>query len=91
MQRRRARQPVGGVRTRYPVEPHALRPNRPRIFSGPAPSQDPLAEAPEDGTVVNVTHVVTSTQLLQGVFRAAYSLLTAPKHTSLSLMASLDY
>jgi hypothetical protein len=38
-----------------------------------------------------VTHVVTSTQLLQGVFRAAYSLLTAPKHTSLSLMASLDY
>lgn len=60
-------------------------------FAAPLLVEDPLAEAPEDGTVVNVTHVVTSTQMLQGIFRSAYSMLTAHKRTSLSLMASLEY
>lgn len=40
--------------------------------------------------MVNVTHVVTSTQMLQGIFRSAYSLLTARTPVSLSVMASLD-
>mmetsp|Transcript_42945 Transcript_42945/g.105900 ORF Transcript_42945/g.105900 Transcript_42945/m.105900 type:complete len:468 (+) Transcript_42945:137-1540(+) len=59
-------------------------------YLAPLLVEDPLAEAPEDGTVVNVTHVVTSTQLLQGILRSAYSLLTATKITPLSMMASLE-
>lgn len=55
-----------------------------------ATPQDPLAEALEDGTIVNVTFMVTSTQMLQGIFRSAYSMLTASQHTPLSLVASLD-
>lgn len=49
-----------------------------------------MAEALEDGTIVNVTFMVTSTQMLQGIFRSAYSMLTASQHTPLSLVASLD-
>ncbi|KAG8459724.1 hypothetical protein KFE25_003176 [Diacronema lutheri] len=59
-------------------------------MAAPLLVEDPLAEAPEDGTIVNVTHVVTSTSMLQGIFRSAYSLLAAQQHTPLALLASLD-
>mmetsp|Transcript_1324 Transcript_1324/g.4163 ORF Transcript_1324/g.4163 Transcript_1324/m.4163 type:complete len:323 (-) Transcript_1324:117-1085(-) len=59
-------------------------------FVAPLLVEDPIVDVPEDGTVVNVTHVVTSTQILQGIFRSAYSLLTATKRTPLALMASLE-
>lgn len=40
--------------------------------------------------MVNVTHIVTSSAMLQGILRSAYSMLTAVKRAPLPLLACLE-